>query len=94
MSARAEREKALRYLVVDSAGKVNHAHPNAVEYELLVDLRLTYEALVRERELWRHQSSIIRALAAEVPDEVRQRVLAPLAALSSEDASRPTGDKE
>lgn len=34
--------------------------------------------LEREREIWSVQSRVIRALAAEVPDDVRERVLAPL----------------
>ena|SRR5580704_2983 len=34
--------------------------------------------IVRQQELWALQSGIIKALAVEVPDDVRARVLAPL----------------
>lgn len=48
--------------------------------------------LARQQELWRTQSRVISALAAEVPDDIRARVLAPLR-VATEDVETLTPDE-
>lgn len=72
--AQAIREKHLKYETLDS-----RAFSELVG--LAADAERCSEDLEREREIWSVQSRVIKALAAEVPDDVRARVLAPLRAL-------------
>jgi hypothetical protein len=46
--------------------------------ELIADLASANAEVERQQEIWSVQSGVIRALADEVPDDVRARVLAPL----------------
>lgn len=46
--------------------------------EVLADLASANAEIERQQEIWTVQAKVIHALAAEVPDDVRARVLAPL----------------